>query len=266
MGKRISKRKKQQRRQFIILLALLIIGGWFVVSHQAIKSRIQFWFYRSPKNQVTLSESKKQLNAYSVYGLDVSEYQDVIVWKKLTNHNHINFAFIRATAGKNHKDKQFDYNWHKTKKHGIAHGAYHYYRPNENSFKQASNFIQCVELNPGDLPPVLDIEDYSKVQSFQNLKIGLLRWLKTVEKHYGVKPIVYTYYKYYIMHFQNDNRFNGYAFWLARYGHYITPEKPGKNWLFWQFTEKGNIEGIRGNVDFNVFYDDKQQFHSLLME
>jgi lysozyme len=266
MGRRISKRKKQQRQHIIVLVAILIIAAWFFISHPAVKSRIKLLFYRGTENQVTYRESKDHLKAYQLFGLDVSEYQDVIVWNKLTKHNRVDFVFIRATAGKNYKDKQFDYNWHKTKKHGIVHGAYHYYRPNENSLQQAENFIHCVDLETGDLPPVLDIEDYSNLQSLHKLKIGLLRWLEAVEKHYGVKPIIYTYFKYYLLHFLNDPRFNEYSFWLGRYGNYKSPERPGKNWIFWQFTQTGRITGINDNVDINVFYSDEQMLKSILLD
>ena len=45
--------------------------------------------------------------------------------------------------------------------------------------------------------------------------------------------------------------FKGYPFWIANYNGWVQdfPE----NATFWQFTEKGSVKGIRGNVDVNLY-------------
>ena len=68
----------------------------------------------------------------------------------------------------NHKDTKFDYNWKQAEKQNLLRGAYHYYRPNENSTEQANFFIKTVKLGKGDLPPILDIEKYSQFKIYQN--------------------------------------------------------------------------------------------------
>lgn len=54
-----------------------------------------------------------------------------------------------------------------------------------------------VPLNyrPGDLPPVLDVEVRGK-KTKKELQHNIKRWLDRVEAHYGVKPILYTSYKF----------------------------------------------------------------------
>ncbi len=52
------------------------------------------------------------------------------------------------------------------KENKIMRGAYHYYRPNENSIEQANLFIKTVKLQKGDLPPVLDIEKLPEESTF----------------------------------------------------------------------------------------------------
>ncbi|MFO7790746.1 MAG: glycoside hydrolase family 25 protein [Bacteroidota bacterium] len=267
MAKRRSKKKKKQkRRQLLAFAILLLLASIILISHPVLRSRIQLLFYKTHENQLELKKSQKHLDEYSVYGIDVSEYQDVIVWEKLAKKEDVDFVFIRATAGINYQDNYFLYNWKESAKSGLIQGAYHYYRPNENSIQQAHTFINHVNLKPGNLPPVLDIEDYSNIQSLSKLKIGLLRWLNVVEQHYGVKPIIYTYYKYYNLHFQHDQRFDAYNFWLARYGNYTTLKKPGDKWIIWQFTQKGQVAGIHGDVDLNVFYSDKNALNNLRIE
>tara|TARA_Y100000815_G_C13338912_1_gene499042 strand:+ start:2146 stop:3024 length:879 start_codon:yes stop_codon:yes gene_type:complete len=194
-----------------------------------------------------------------IFGMDVSEYQGNIDWEraqKVEDTFSLSFAFIRATAGKDKVDSKFSYNWKEAKKNNFVRGAYHYYRPNENSILQANNFIQTVELSSGDFPPVLDIEKLPKTQSLDSLKLGLHRWLNKIEAHYKMKPIIYTGESYY-----NDflkKEFSDYPFWIANYN--IWKKKPEKEWFMWQFTEKAKVEGIKGMIDLNVFNGDFVKF------
>jgi lysozyme len=198
-------------------------------------------------------------------GIDVSEYQGKIDWdlvENIENKYPIEFVFIRATAGKDREDGQYEQNWLNAKKRQMIRGAYHYYRPNENSLEQAKLFIKTVRLEKGDLPPVLDIEKLPKGQSLDSLKIGLKRWLKAVEAHYKVKPIIYTGEKYYDDFLKED--FSDYLFWIANYNFYR--EKIETDWLFWQFTEKASVSGIKGNVDVNIFNGNVEQLEFITIE
>ena len=187
-----------------------------------------------------------------VVGFDVSEYQGIIDWQRIKTIEGtfpLEFVFIRATCGINKEDKKFDKNWAESKENKITRGAYHYYRPDENAVNQAKNFIKTVQLKKGDLPPVLDIEKMPKRQSMAMLKMGLKRWLGLVELHYGVRPIIYTGESYYNNFLKND--FKGYTFWIANYSTRVSDVKD--HWLFWQFSDRARINGIKGNVDVNVF-------------
>ena len=198
-------------------------------------------------------------------GIDVSEYQGKIRWTyvdTLEQKYPLHFVFIRATVGKDRKDRQFDRNWLGAKENKMIRGAYHYYRPNENSMEQAELFIKTVTLQKGDLPPVLDIEKLPKNQSVDNLKIGLKRWLNAVESHYGVKPIIYTGERYYDDFLKEE--FSDYLFWIANYNFYR--EEIAEDWLFWQFTEKASAPGIKGNVDVNIYNGDLQQLRYITVE
>lgn len=198
-------------------------------------------------------------------GVDVSEFQGTINWtlvETMEENYPLEFVFIRATAGNDRVDGQFAANWLGAKKSKIIRGAYHYYRPNENSLEQAQLFIKTVHLRKGDLPPVLDIEKLPKGQSLDSLKTGLRRWLNAVEAHYKVKPIIYTGEKYYDDFLKED--FSDYLFWIANYNFYR--EKIGEDWLFWQFTEKASVPGIKGNVDVNIFNGDAEQLRFITME
>ncbi len=198
-------------------------------------------------------------------GIDVSEYQGKISWSyvdTIENQYPLHFVFIRATAGNDAVDRRFRRNWEGAKKNKMIRGAYHYYRPNENSLEQAELFIKTVRLQKGDLPPVLDIEKLPKNQSMTNLKKGLRRWLQAIENHYKVKPIIYTGEKYYDDFLKEE--FSDYLFWIANYNFYR--EEIQDDWLFWQFTERAAVPGIEGNVDVNIYNGDLQQLQFITIE
>jgi len=117
-------------------------------------------------------------------GIDISHHNNVYDWDKLDGK--VSFCFIKATQGSKYKDPDFERNWKETKNHGIIRGAYCFFQPNVSAEKQFKNFKKHVKLSKGDLPPVLDVElkecDINEVN----------KWLKMAEKHYKVKPIVYS--------------------------------------------------------------------------
>ncbi|MFC0776699.1 glycoside hydrolase family 25 protein [Flavobacterium sp. HJSW_4] len=200
-----------------------------------------------------------------VVGIDVSEFQGKVDWEEveiLDEKYPVQFVFIRATAGNDRVDRQFKRNWEGAKENKFMRGAYHYYRPNENSIEQADLFIKTVKLQKGDLPPVLDIEKLPKNQPLDSLKKGLKRWLNKVEKHYQVRPIIYSGERYYSDFLKEE--FSEYLFWIANYNFYR--EKIEDDWLFWQFTEKASLPGIKHRVDVNIYNGDLEQLHFITVE
>ncbi len=208
------------------------------------------------KEKIFKNHEEKIFSIYedNVFGIDISHYQGIISWvdvQYFPDGKKISFVLIRASVGKDDEDKQFKINWEQAKQKGFVRGAYHYYRPDENSIEQANNFIKVVRLEKGDLPPVLDIEKKANIQSMAKLKKGLKKWLNKIEKYYGLKPIIYTPDVYY-RDFLNDTIFNHYKFWIANYNKVLKPKHHVK-WFFWQFTQWGHVKGINHDVDFNVF-------------
>lgn len=196
------------------------------------------------------------------FGIDVSQYQGDIRWNEVGLINEqfvVDFIFIRATMGEDKQDSKFKKNWKYARKRNKLIGAYHYYRPNENSIKQADNFIRHVKLEAGDLPPVLDIEEYPRNQTMDSLKVGLKRWLDKVEEHYKVRPILYSGDSFYSDFLEKE--FSNYTLWIANYNFWV--QKPKDHWDFWQFSEKGSVSGVTGFVDLNMYRHTIMELESL---
>jgi lysozyme len=203
---------------------------------------------------------------YSVHGIDVSKYQRLIDWASVkamaVEDVRISFAFIKATEGNVNEDKFFTRNWKKAREAGLARGAYHFFIATKNGKTQAENFISTVDLEPGDLPPVLDVEQTFGVPPVK-LRQRVKEWLNTIEEYYGVQPIIYTNVDFYKQYLQDE--FDDYPLWVA---HYLNKGKPRiyRDWHFWQYSETGRVNGIVSKVDFNVFNGDSSDFKRMLLE
>ena len=119
-----------------------------------------------------------------------------------------------------------------------------------------------VQLEEKDLPPVLDVEELGN-QTPEQLQREVLSWMKIVEKHYGVKPILYTGYKFRTTYL-NTPEFDQYPYWIAHY--YVDSLEYQGEWAFWQHTDVGQVDGIKGNVDINVFQGDYQDLMDLTIK
>lgn len=200
---------------------------------------------------------------YTIHGIDVSRYQQYIGWEEIKAMNieniNIHFVFIKATEGEDDVDIYFKRNWKQAYKNKIVRGAYHYFIASRDAKKQALNFISNVTLLPGDLPPVLDIEHTNNIPT-KILQAKAKVWLDIIEKHYHIKPVIYTntgFYKKYL-----GDYFDEYPLWIA---HYYEKHNPRieRAWTFWQHNDRGNVNGINTKVDFNVFNGDSIQFNAL---
>jgi lysozyme len=203
---------------------------------------------------------------YLIHGIDVSRYQHTINWDDVKEMQvkdiKIGFAFIKATEGTDRIDEQFERNWAAAAEAGIPKGAYHFFIAGRSGKAQAKNFTQMVKLKKGDLPPVLDIEETYNVPP-EKIESELAEWLEQVEEYYHVKPIIYTNIGFYNTYLKTN--FDQYPIWIA---HYLQPNKPriDHQWLFWQHSEKGRVNGIKVPVDFNVFAGDSIAFQKLLIQ
>lgn len=203
---------------------------------------------------------------YSIHGIDVSHHQGDIDWEKASRAEvggePICFVIIKATEGVSHIDENFNENFYQTRQYDLVRGAYHYFKPNLSASQQAKFFLKQVHLEEGDLPPVLDIEERGNL-NVKQLQKAALTWLKMVEKQYNVPPIIYTNYKFKV-DYLNTPEFNRYPYWIAHY--YVRNLTYKGKWRFWQHTDCGTIEGIKGKVDLNIYNGSMYDLKHLCVE
>jgi lysozyme len=253
------KKKKHIRRIIFSVIALTTLIVTVVLLFRQAKYR-KAKFTRYPEFGIVIPES------YSIHGIDVSKYQSMIAWEEVkamkVKNIQLGFAFIKATEGIGNTDPHFKRNWKKTKDNGIIRGAYHFFIASKDGRMQAENFIDKVDLEPGDMPPVLDAEQLNGASPAQ-LKKEIQEWLEIVENHYQVKPVIYTNVDFYNKNLGSG--FDAYPLWAA---HYYQTEQPriSRGWIFWQHSDEGRVNGILSKVDFNVFNGDSTAFKNLLIK
>jgi lysozyme len=253
-----SRRKKKSKKWALYLTVLIIaVLGIWLLPRWLLYRKAKFTHY--PEFGINIP------NEYSIHGIDVSRYQSLIAWEEVkemkVNNIRLRFAFIKATEGIGNTDQQFHRNWRRAKANEITRGAYHFFLATKDGKMQAENFIKRVDLEPGDLPPVLDVEQRYGVSKTE-LQKEVKRWLETVETYYKVTPVIYTNVDFYKQNLGPD--FDKYPLWIA---HYYQEQHPriSRTWSFWQHSDMGNVNGILSKVDFNVFNGDSLQFRQLLV-
>ena len=258
-GRRTSPVPHRRPNVFIRLLQHLPGWAWWIGGAVVVAAYVYFFYYifvspfgfrwRALYGDVSYPEG------YEIHGIDISHHQGNINWselreKGLINETPIRFIMIKATEGSTRVDENFKENFYQAREYGFTRGAYHFYSVHSPAKRQAEFFIKNVKLENGDLPPVLDVEHKPKNQTDDAFKASILEWLDIVEQHYGVKPIIYTYYKFKTQYL-SDPVFDQYPYWIAHY--YVDEVEYQGPWKFWQHTDVGRLPGIDGNVDFNIY-------------
>lgn len=192
---------------------------------------------------------------YEVKGLDISHYQGDIDWQVVTKDDEYQFVFMKATEGHDFIDDTFITNWQEAKSTGILTGAYHFFSMRSPGEVQAKYFIDLVPKEMDSLPPVIDIEIHLDHEP-DKVRLELRSLANTLEEHYEKKPILYVTYDTYNTYVKGD--FSEYDLWIRDIVKF--PTLGNREWLLWQYSNRGTIKGIDAYVDINVFNGDIEAF------
>ena len=208
----------------------------------------------------------------TVPGIDVSYWNAGIDWPKVRAAGQ-RYVFAKATEGDFYSDPTFDDNWRGAKTAGLLRGAYHFFRSNVDPKKQATRFIDYVKSmnDNGELPPVLDLET-NDGQTKDKVIARVKTWLDLVEAAFNKKPIIYSG-QYFLQDYLSEAGggppawAKDYPLWLAQYPNvYVEGLQPTLprgwfKWTFWQYSDKGRVNGINARVDLNVFNGNLEAFY-----
>ena len=187
-------------------------------------------------------------------GIDVSEHQGHIDWAKVAKDG-VEFAIIRAGYGRelSQKDDYFEQNYTAAKKAGIQVGAYWYSYADsvKRAEEEARTCLKVLEGKHFELPVFFDQEYEKSILALSNKTRTdiILKFLEIIQAA-GRKCGLYSSTNFITTKLE-ASRLRQYPLWIAEYGsklHYT-----GTVWA-WQYSSKGRVSGIRGNVDCNHGY------------
>ncbi|MEQ9618957.1 MAG: GH25 family lysozyme [Deltaproteobacteria bacterium] len=200
---------------------------------------------------------------FPVRGIDISHHQSAIDWP-LLDREELDFAFIKATEGGDHKDTKFEENWNKAHEIGLVRGAYHFFTFCKTGYEQAMNYIDTVPVEENTLPPVIDLEfggNCSARPSKEEVLEEIAEFSNIMESRYGKRPLIYATRQSYEEFLAGE--LPGQKIWIRDI--YSSPRLPDKReWSFWQYANRGRLIGIEGFVDLNVFNGDREEFMELV--
>lgn len=196
--------------------------------------------------------------AMKIYGIDVSKWQGTIDWAKVKAAG-VKFAIIRigTTQG---KDGKFEQNYTAAKAQGIDVGVY-FYTYSKTQAANAADAQTVVNWLAGrklEYPVYFDLEDSSLLSGYTNAdRTNFCIAFNTVIENAGYYAGVYTGY-YWLNNYVNASTLRArYPIWMARYLNSGTDSQDYSSICgMWQYSSKGSVNGISGNVDMNVCYND----------
>lgn len=196
-------------------------------------------------------------------GVDVSVYQGNIDWNKV-KADGISFAIIKATQGRAvssnaylFTDRQFVNNINNAHKAGIKCGVYHYLTAKtvKEAQTEAEHFLETIKpyRDKITLYAAVDVEEKKYLPKNKTLLTHIVDAFCSYVKADGYKPIVYTNPDF-LSHYLND--ISKWDLWLALWRDKSKVPTEYKNMKIWQYSDKGRVSGISGNVDVNLGYYD----------
>ena len=246
---------------FMIFQTTCKVWGSQITPTQAEKNGLENSFrytdgkLKSTTERMTRSLTRvvKPSNA-TAQGIDVSYHQGTIDWEKVKNSGQVDFAIIRCGIGMdqtNQDDTQWENNTSECERLGIPYGTflYSYADTVEKARSEAQHVVRLVQGKNLTYPIYYDMEDNSVMNKIDSKTAGEIAqtFLNTLEANGYKNVAVYSSKSLFETKLTADI-FNRYPRWVAHYND--TCGYQG-SYHMWQYTNKGQIDGITGNVDLD---------------
>ena len=195
-------------------------------------------------------------------GIDVSHYDGDVDWEAVAATK--SFAFARVSDGTS-VDPTFAQNYAGIRAAGMVRSGYQTFEPAEDPVAQANLVLQeiSVPLQPGDLPPALDVE-ITGGQSPATLASNIQTWITTIQNAIGKPPIIYVSAAFWNTDVQSMN-FSDIPLWVGNWNVSCPTLPTGwTSWLFWQHSDSGSVAGVSDMVDLDTFNGSAQDLAALV--
>lgn len=238
--------RKQRRIIIGIVTAVTVaaagLGGW--------------WAYTLWRDRDTALDVKIDRSQFPVCGIDVSHHNGPIDFESVSRDN-VDFVYIKATDGVGDVDERFERNFIDAKRAGLKVGVYHFFRYHRGGRQQAETLLHAIKGLDADLPLAIDLEDDSNRSGHEEDIVPRLRTMIHALRDAGYRVIIYANQNQYEDYIRNN--FNDVELWLA------SSRAPSNDYdprTIWQYSHRGRVDGIYGNVDLNAFVGSRSKFDS----
>ena len=204
------------------------------------------------------------------YGVDVSKYNGSIDWKAV-KENGIDYAMIRVgyrsygSNSKLYKDPNFEQNVEGALNAGLKVGVYIFSQAitEAEANEEADFVVQQIKGYNITLPVAMDYEYASNGSGLTgrlyqaglstDKATNICKEFCNSVKAKGYTPIVYANKNMLQNHLNAGELSSRYMIWLANY---TTETDYSGSYNVWQYSSKGRVPGIDGNVDCNFWYEE----------
>lgn len=223
---------------------------------------------RSPYTGLVYTHAARLSDSEIVHGIDVSKWQAEINWKKVKAAG-VKFVFIRcgytALADKfaMYEDEYFRKNIEGAYNAGIQVGIYFFSNSitTSEAEKEAEKTLELIEdyRDMITLPVVYDFEAFSIAYRAYGLPKeqvtkNMLTYASLIQTA-GFTPMYYGSPNFLDSSF-NVSKLTDYDCWLANY---TTKSVYTGDYIYWQYSSTGQVDGISGNVDCNFYYEPQDE-------
>lgn len=187
-----------------------------------------------------------------LFGIDVAGYQST----SKTMYAQYGFVIVKATEGRTYVNPKWRAQIQAASGNGQLLGLYHYCRPENNSPQaEAKHFVDTIRDYIGKAVLAADWEQTALKYS----ATWLLTFMREVERLTGTKPLLYIQQSALLSGKYNGIARAGYPLWMAQYNKKMSPRHGAwQNVTIWQYTS------TRGELDKDVFYGDRADWHKLI--
>lgn len=255
-GQPINSKVVCCKAQDIGFTGIANINDKYIYTHVDVRTGSKWYGDETKGNSTVTSDfyqyfSIQKDSTESMKGIDVSVHNGNIDWKKV-KADGIQFAILRAGYGRelSQKDARFEENYKNAKAAGIPIGAYWYsYAMSEDEARlEADVFLSVIKGKQFEFPVYFDAEEKKQFELGKEKLSAIMRaFLEKVESAgyfvglYGSASSLTTH--------TSDDIKNRYTIWLA---HWVEKTNYSGAYALWQYSEKGSVSGINGNVDLDI--------------
>jgi len=254
-GKPVSSRTVCCKAQDVGFGGIANITNEYIYTHVDVRTGKKWYGNEVESNNSVTDDFYQYYGGNEIKGIDVSIHNGIIDWQKV-KESGVDFAIIRAGFGRfaDQKDENFERNYDEAKAAGIPIGAYWYSYATtvEEAIDEAEVFVSLLSGKQFEYPLFFDQEEKAAFETGKENCSKMIRAFCDVLEANGYWAGLYTSRSYLETYIEDDIK-ERYALWIAEWGSKLNYNGSA---AIWQYSEKGYVDGISGNVDLDICYRD----------